>query len=71
MDRLVTIKASTIPSELQVAVTYLIDNGIKCILKDETAAQVLPVSVELQVAEEDAEKAVDLLIKGGFITPEE
>lgn len=75
MNNLITIKTATFQSELDVAMSYLEDNDVKCHLKDEYFAQVHPAAttqgVQLQVAEEDVEKALKLLIEGGFATVDE
>jgi len=74
MNDLVTIKASDIPSEIYVAKTYLEDNGIYCFLKDELTNQVHPAAIggiKLQVHEDDAMHAVELLIEGGFAKKED
>lgn len=75
MNNLITIKTATYQNEIDVAMSFLESNGIKCYLKDEFLAQVYPVGtsqgVQLQVAEENVEKALQLLIEGGFATVEE
>lgn len=74
MSELITIKTSNIPGELSVAKSYLEDNGIYCFLKDELINQVHPYAVggvKLQVKEEDANSAAELLIEGGFAKKED
>lgn len=74
MENLVTIKTSNIPGELSVAQTYLIDNEIYCLLKDEIVNQVYLSGIggiKLQVREEDALQAAQLLIEGGFSKKED
>ncbi|MFV0537610.1 MAG: putative signal transducing protein [Dysgonomonas sp.] len=72
MNDLVTIKTSNIPGEMAVAKSYLEDNEIFCFLKDELINQVHPLAsigvggIKLQVREEDAQRAAELLIEGGF-----
>lgn len=74
MGELVTIKASDIQGEIFIARSYLEDNGIACFLKDELTNQVHPAGVggmKLQVHEEDAIRAAELLIEGGFAKKED
>lgn len=71
MGKMITIKTSTFPEELAVAKTFLEENGIKCLLNDEYLAQITSKGFQLEVAEEDAEKALSLLIEGGFATIDE
>ncbi len=71
---LVTIKTSNIPGELSVAQSFLEENGIYCFLKDELTFQVQPYAiggVKLQVREEDALMARQLLVEGGFAKKED
>ncbi len=69
MDKLVTVKASNFEADLVVARSYLLDNGINCIISTEY----ITVSVggrdaaKLQVSSENYEEAMNLLKKGGFI----
>lgn len=74
MSDLVTIKNSDVPTELIIAKTYLEANGIQCFMKDELINQVHPFAIggaKLQVAEEDAMRAAELLIEGGFSKKED
>ncbi|MDR1502632.1 MAG: DUF2007 domain-containing protein [Prevotella sp.] len=74
MSEMITIKTSSIPGELAVAKSYLEDNDIYCFLKDELINQVHPYAVggiKLQVREEDAEQAINLLLEGGFARKED
>lgn len=74
MSELVTIKHSDIPTEIVVARTYLEANGIPCFMKDELINQVHPFAIggaKLQVHEEDAIRAAELLIEGGFAKKED
>ena len=77
MSNLVTVKISEYPAELAVAQTYLESEGILCFIKDELLSQVYPMAAgawggaKLQVPEEDVEKAVSLLIEGGFAKKED
>lgn len=74
MSDLVTIKNSDVPTELIIAKTYLEANGIQCFMKDELINQVHPFAIggaKLQVDEEDAMRAAELLIEGGFAKKED
>lgn len=75
MNEFVTIKTATFASDLSVAVSYLEDKGVKCFLKDAHLVQVHPAAtsqgVQLQVLEPDVERALELLIEGGFVTRDE
>ncbi|MBB4037209.1 hypothetical protein GGR21_003124 [Dysgonomonas hofstadii] len=74
MNDLVTIKTSNIPGELAVAKTYLESYDIFCYLKDELINQVHPYAmggIKLQVREEDAMRAIEFLIEGGFARKED
>lgn len=72
---MVTIKTATFLNEISVARTFLEDNGIQCFVKDENLVQVHPAAtsqgMQLQVPEEDVERALELLLGGGFATIEE
>lgn len=73
---LVTIKSSENYNHLAIAKTYLEDNGILCTFKDEYTTQVYSNTnvvggIKLQVQEEDAQRAIELLIEGGFATKED
>lgn len=73
-NALITIKISNIPGELAVAKTYLESYDIFCYLKDELINQVHPFAmggIKLQVKEEDAMRAIELLIEGGFAKKED
>ncbi|MFV0419433.1 MAG: putative signal transducing protein [Dysgonomonas sp.] len=74
MNDLVTVKYSDVPTELTIAKSYLEANGIHCFMKDELINQVHPFAVggaKLQVPEEDAMRAAELLIEGGFSKKED
>lgn len=68
MNDLVTVKASDFEADLAIAKSYLIDNGIDCVIN--TGYLTISVSdgeaAQLQVRSEDYNRAVELLIKGGF-----
>ena len=70
---LITIKTFNFPSEVEVAKSFLEMEGITVYLKNYTASQ-LSYSIgdiDMQVAEEDYEKAKDALIEGCFAVPED
>lgn len=74
MSAFVTMMSSDILSELAVAKTYLEDKGIPCLLRDELINQVYAAGksgAKLQVAEEDAIRAAEFLIEGGFAKKED
>lgn len=74
MSNFVTIKSSDRAAELYVARSYLESYDISVYLKDEYTNQVHPAAiggVKLQVKEEDAERAINLLIEGGFASKED
>lgn len=75
MNKLITIKTASFPNELAVAISFLEENEIPCFLKDENLVQMYAAAttqgVQLQVAEQDVERAIALLIEGGFATKEE
>lgn len=73
---LVTIKSSENYNHLAIAKTYLEDNGISCTFQDEYTSQVYSNTnvvggIKLQVQEEDAQRAIELLIEGGFARKED
>lgn len=77
MSEFVTVKISIYPNDLVIAKSYLEDHDVFCIIKDGTIMQVQPFysdssgGAKLQVPEEQFEKAVDLLIEGGFTKKED
>lgn len=74
MNNFITVKASDIYNDISIAKSYLEDNGIFCILKDELTNQVHPYGiggVKLQVREDVVEEAIKLLIEGGFSKKED
>lgn len=73
---LVTVKSSKDYGTLSVAKTFLESNGIEVVFQDEYMSQLYGQSdvvggTKLQVAEQDAERAIELLIEGGFATKED
>ena len=74
MKELITIKSSNISTDIAVAKTYLESKGIPCFTKDELLNQVHPFAiggVKLQVSEDDALRAAECLIEGGFARRED
>ncbi|NLZ96193.1 MAG: DUF2007 domain-containing protein [Bacteroidales bacterium] len=70
---LITIKTFNFPSEVAIVQSFLEMEGITVYLKNYTASQ-LSYSIgdiDMQVANEDYEKAKDALIEGGFAVPED
>lgn len=64
---LVTIKASHLETDLLVLKAKLESEGIQCYMKNEFTTQVMShmatFAVELQVAEEDADRAREIMEK--------
>ena len=76
MENLVTVKVFYEPTEVLVPRSLLESEGIECFAKDELVAQVYNVAsivggVKLQVRESDVERAVQILMEGGFLTEDE
>lgn len=74
MGTYVTMMSSDVLNQLTVAKTYLEDKGIPCFFKDELLNQVYAVGVggvKLQVHEDDAIRAAEYLIEGGFAKKED
>src|SRR5688572_24910993 len=77
MTNLVTVQIFTFPTEAHLAQLRLESNGISCFLKDETTVGVISLysnalgGVKLQVEENEAEKAREILIEAGFIPKED
>ena len=76
LEHLVTIKSFLTPSEANLMQTYLAAEEIYSFLKDEHSVVMQPYlanamgGVKLQVREEDAERAVDVLKKAGLLREE-
>ena len=75
-EELVTIKIFTFQNDLYLAKSFLESEGIKCFVQDEFINQIFPVGTndlgcKLQVMEQDVEKAIELLIEGGFAKAED
>lgn len=73
MDELVTIKTSDFEAHLAIAQSYLIDNGIDCVINSGyiSISQPDSGSATLQVRSEDYARAKKLLIEGGFSKSED
>lgn len=73
MSKLVTIRAFIHLYELDMARTYLESHGIDCFVKDELTVQTYHWysnaigGIKLQVNEEDAQRAIALLISAGYL----
>lgn len=76
MTNLVTVQIFTLPTEASLAQLRLESNGIACFLKDDATIGVMNLysnalgGVKLQVEENDAEKAREILTEAGFIPKE-
>lgn len=70
---LVTIKTFNFPSEVAVVQSFLEMEGIKVYLKNMVASQLAYSigDIDMQVSEEDYEKAKNALIEGGFSSIED
>lgn len=70
---LITIKTFNFPSEVEVAKSFLEMEGITVYLRNYTASQLSYSigNIEMQVAEEDYDRAKRTLIIGGFATPKD
>ena len=76
MNEFITIKTSTLVSDLAVAKSYLESENILCFIKNEHTAMLQPFfsnysGAQLQVLREDAEQAIKLLIEGGFASKDD
>lgn len=73
MDDLVTIKTSNFEAHLAVAKSFLMDNGIECVINSGyiSISQPDSGSAVLQVRPEDYNRAKQLLIEGGFSKSED
>lgn len=77
MEKLVTIKVTNHPVQLGIAQSLLESEGIYTFVKDELMSQAYSVAngavggAKLQVNEEDAERAIMLLIEGGLARKED
>lgn len=75
MSKLITLRTFLDPSEQALAKAFLASEGIESYSKDSIMNRVYPAQVfngiELQVAEEDVEQAVVVLIQGGYLKKED
>ncbi len=76
MENLVTIKTFFEPTDLLIPRSLLESEGIECFAKDEYMTRLHPGTgvvggIKLQVRESDVNQAVDVLMKGGFLTEED
>ncbi len=69
MDELKTVKTSNFEADLAIAESYLLDNGIECVINKEylSISTSKGGSARLQVMSGDYQRAIELLIEGGFI----
>lgn len=73
MEDFVTVKSSDFEADLVVARSYLLDNGIECVINGEylSISTSDGESMRLEVKAQDYTRAMDLLFKGGFIKAED
>ena len=73
MSDLITLKSADFEASLAVAKSFLIDNGVQCVINGEYLSVGMSGlgAVYLQVLSEDFERAKQLLIEGGFSTEED
>ena len=77
MQEFITVKIFNFQSDLHLAKSFLESEGIECFVQDELVNQVYPLGtnalggLKLQVPAEQVEKAVQLLIEGGFAKQED
>ena len=73
MDELVTLKSADFEANLAIAKSFLIDNGIDCVVNGEylTVNTAGLGTARLQVRSEDYRRAAELLIEGGFAKRED
>lgn len=70
-DRLVTVMSSGSDAELEIAKTYLTDNGLESVVMNNFLSMIPSIEQpRLQVREEDYNEAILILRKGGFIEEE-
>ena len=73
LDKFVTIKTFTYPTEVAVIRGRLESEGIECFAQDELTVQANPFysnaigGVKLQVREHDVRKAIEILEEGGYL----
>ncbi|GAB6009623.1 hypothetical protein FACS1894179_06270 [Bacteroidia bacterium] len=73
MDELKTVKSSDFEADLAIAKSYLLDNGIECAINREylSVSTIEGGSARLQVMSGDYQRAIELLVEGGFIERED
>lgn len=73
MDELMTVKSSDFESDLAVAQSFLLDNGIECVVNREylSISTTDGGSARLQVMSGDYQRAIQLLLEGGFVKEED
>lgn len=77
MDNWVTVLTFSYPHEAHMAQAFLESEGVETMLKDELTTQVINFysnaigGVKLQTKEKDAENAIEILKKGGYIVESE
>ncbi len=76
MENLVTIRTFFEPTDLLVPKSLLESEGIECYAIDEYMSRLYPGTgavggIKLQVSEEDVDRAVKILMDGGFLTEED
>jgi DNA-directed RNA polymerase subunit RPC12/RpoP len=76
-NSLVTITTFVYPHELGVPCSLLESEGVECFVRDEFTTGTFPHfsnsigGIRLQVRESDAQRALEILIEGGFIHKED
>lgn len=77
MENLVTVRTANFASDLSIAKSYLESQGIECVIQGELSSQVYTTTafsgggVLLKVEEKNYERAVALLVEGGFAKKED
>ncbi|NDV79622.1 DUF2007 domain-containing protein [Dysgonomonas sp. 511] len=73
MNDLLTVKTSDFEADLAIAKSFLLDNGIECVVNTEylTISTGDGQAARLQVRSEDYDRAIELLAGGGFINPDD
>ena len=76
-ENLITVVTFVYPHELGIPQSLLESEGIECFVRDEFTINVHPFysnaigGIKLQVRESDAQRALKILIEGGFIIPKD
>lgn len=76
MENWITISTYQYSQDAHMVKNYLESEGVSVYLKDETTSQVLSGygsnigGVQLKVSEEDYNRALDVMVKGGYISPQ-